>query len=330
MKWSKTIPVLLAMMSALTLSSLQAKAQTTVDSDAQTIKATEASAASAETEKFSKALNRYRPVLRFDSGEDFYPLSVSALTNNVGNRLTRDDDRTIAERKPGGKGLNTGYLRGGKEYPNGAAIESSDKVIERHDNKDDYFQDAAKLQSDSRYRDRIYKRLILTRDDGKITGAWLQYWIYYYYNDFPIGPRGGDHEGDWELVQIKLDPLAKPVYAVYSQHDGGSKCVWRKVQTDGLRPIVYVARGSHANYFRKGAHDQDRFIDGMKRRSINHFRPIGNNSPAWLNWPGYWGSTKGTIPKLDADSPKGPKMQKKSWDPDVFAGSVKADDDCND
>jgi hypothetical protein len=286
-------------------------------------------AEAASTDAFRRALKRLRPQLRFDSGEDFFPLSVSAITNNVGNRLVREfNNQTIAERLPGGKELRIGYLHGGGKYPNGDDILNNDKVIERHQSKDDYFEDAAKLQADSRYGNRIYGRLILTRDDGRVTGAWLQYWLYYYYNDFPYGPTGGDHEGDWELVQIKLDANAVPVYAVYSHHGKASKCGWSQVRKERSRPIVYVALGSHANYFRAGVHGHDLSNDGGKHRDMRRLITIGSNSPRWLNWPGFWGGTKAEGP-FGANSPRGPKMQKKMWDPDIFAGEAEAADDCN-
>lgn len=324
--------IIMLLVTFCALASITGSAQTQPQSGADTttnVSATEASA----TDKFRKALITYRPALRFDSGEDFFPLKADAITNNVGNRLTRDNNQTIAERQPGGKELRIGYLRGGDKYPNGKDILGNDKIILRHENKDDYFEDAARLQKDDRYRDRIYRRLILTKDDGRITGAWLQYWFFYYYNDFPSGARGGDHEGDWEVVQIKLDPLAKPVYAVYSHHGKGSKCVWRKIEKDGARPKVFIARGSHANYFRTGNHhpqDLDEPNDGKKPRNFRQLRPMSNSATPWLNWPGFWGSTKGSVPVIDSTSPKGPKMQSKMWDPEIFAGDAEADEDCND
>ena len=303
-------------------------AQTNASADTREDTSSDVTAEAADTDKFRRALKRLRPLLRFDSGEDFFPLSVRAITNNVGNKLVRElHDRTIAERLPGGRGLRIGYLRGGSKYPNGDEILKDDKIIERHESKDDYFRDAAHLQADSRYADRVYGRVVLVKDNGRITGAWLQYWLYYYYNDFPYGP-GGDHEGDWELIQIKLDPNAIPVYAVYSHHGNGSKCTWTNIKKGGSRPIVYVALGSHANYFRAGSHGRDISNDGEKHRAMKRLITIGSNSPRWLNWPGFWGGTKAQG-LAGVDSPQGPKTQTKMWDPEVFAGEAEADDDCN-
>ena len=87
---------------------------------------------------------------------------------------------------------------------------------------------------------------------------WLQYWLFYYYNDFQLlGPlvSGGKHEGDWELVQIRLGPSEQPEQAVYTQHKTAESRPWADVRKAGANtPLVYVARGSHANYFRAGSH----------------------------------------------------------------------------
>ncbi len=63
-----------------------------------------------------------------------------------------------------------------------------------------------------------------TRDESdQINGAWLQYWVFYYYNSFHEGPFG-KHEADWEMIQIQVDANATPRRAAYAQHDTGSLC----------------------------------------------------------------------------------------------------------
>src|SRR5262249_6255928 len=83
-------------------------------------------------------------------------------------------------------------------------------------------------------------------EDG--TTIVLQYWFFYLYNDAP-----NKHEGDWEMVSYKLDPSGDtpvPVSAGYSSHENGYQRTWPNVgKTQKGRPIVYIARGSHASYF---------------------------------------------------------------------------------
>jgi hypothetical protein len=81
----------------------------------------------------------------------------------------------------------------------------------------------------------------------------LQYWFFWYHN-----PAKNDHEGDWEFIQLLFDvgsvdeALQTPPSEVgYAQHTGGERSSWDdpKLEKDGVRPVVYPAKGSHATYF---------------------------------------------------------------------------------
>ena len=75
----------------------------------------------------------------------------------------------------------------------------------------------------------------------------LQYWLFYYYNDW-----WNQHEADWEVVMIHLNPDDRPVSVVLSSHLAGTWRSWRSTEPIGEdkdHPTVYVARGSHAMYF---------------------------------------------------------------------------------
>lgn len=76
----------------------------------------------------------------------------------------------------------------------------------------------------------------------------VQYWLFYVYNDGSFN----QHEGDWEMIEVILDNSTKlPVSAAYSQHSSGEIAAWTDVEkTNVTHPNVYVAKGSHANYFR--------------------------------------------------------------------------------
>ncbi len=86
----------------------------------------------------------------------------------------------------------------------------------------------------------------------------LHYWYLYAYND-----AVNDHEGDWESVAIELDSDGVPVGAGYSGHEGGFRREWDRVLKDGDRPLVYVARGSHAAYF-------EHLADGHRTNSLSY------------------------------------------------------------
>jgi len=279
--------------------------------------------------RFKEALHRHRPVYRFDSDEDYFPLRVNAITNNAGNRLERSDGNLIAERQADGRGLNLRYLRE-VEYPNGDKVKDDDHIVLRHENEDDYLEDARRLQGNPRLFNRIYGRVVPILNDTRriATGAWLQYWVFYYYNSFER--QGiGRHEGDWEMIQVRVDDDARPMFANYAQHNGGSSCDWRdarfrKDPKQRNRPVVFVGGGSHASYFTPGGHDTtgiggDR-ADGQGRTDRSaKLRTVEYTIPAWLNWPGFWGASMGAV-----DSPRGPAFQgDKFWHPEVFAESTR-------
>ena len=91
---------------------------------------------------------------------------------------------------------------------------------------------------------------------------WLQYWLWYFYNDYQLSFALGTHEGDWEMVQLRMDAEAgHPDVAVYAQHRYGEVRPWDEVETLGDRPVVYVARGSHASYFEAGFHQTEAWYD---------------------------------------------------------------------
>src|SRR5205085_3523375 len=159
-------------------------------------------------------------------------------------------------------------------------------------------------------------------EQGRI---WLQYWFFYYYNDkafFGIGL----HEGDWEMIQIRLDPSGKPNVATYAQHRQGERAAWKDVEQEeeapeGLAPVVYSARGSHASYFRRGLYLEAPVVPDHNDAAGKRVRPdvlvISDGTPGWAQWPGRWGST----PKRNAfesDSPRGPREHSQWRDPGGF------------
>jgi hypothetical protein len=103
--------------------------------------------------------------------------------------------------------------------------------------------------------DAVYGRVARTAD--RIV---LQYWQFYYDNPLllpatPFGTFWQSHEGDWENVNVVLDQSEQPVEAAYSQHCTGQRKAWADVEKSpegSTHPVVYVALGSHANYFKPG------------------------------------------------------------------------------
>jgi hypothetical protein len=268
------------------------------------------------TPDVSALLQRYRPVIQYDSHESFYADSVAIMTDRVTpgsgqaqafNTLRNGAGKVIASAKPsaGQAQLNLGFLR--RQYAVGAAATRDDYLdATGHD----YVADARRMHALPQYRNQIYGHAV--RDAmGRL---WLQYWFFYYYNNKAFMDIGL-HEGDWEMMQIRLDKQNKPNVLTLSQHREGARASWANVEKvmtgEGPVPFVYCARGSHALYFGPGVYKEAPVVPDYNDAKGPRIRPdvvvISDNAPPWSGWPGRWGST----PRrnfLESDSPRGPSQ----------------------
>jgi len=188
----------------------------------------------------------------------------------------------------------------------------------------------------------VYGRVV--QDGDRIV---LQYW-YFYYDDvysYPFAPAGSfwqAHEGDWEVVNVVLSEDEQPLSVGYSQHCLGQRREWSETpRFDGTHPIVYVALGSHANYFTPGLHQfnlacvpaqvlailggfhlpppadvvsADGAVTGPPEADgrVTTIHQIEDGHPEWVSFPGFWGELQyfhapppiGTVPFGTA--PQGP------------------------
>jgi hypothetical protein len=234
--------------------------------------------------------------LVYDSHEAYFADAAAIWTDSPTNVLKRADG-TVVARPPR---LSLAFL---STY--GAA-----KTDTIGDTTRAYAANAARMHARPELRNRVHGH---ARRDGQ-GRLWLQYWLFYYYNDYQLlGPlSGGDHEGDWELVQLRLDAADRAVQAVYSQH--------RQAQSrpfTGVTPTVYVARGSHANYFSRGAQWTGNWFDQADGRGpqIVPALDVLEDTTPWVLWPGFWGDTKKGVLPLDADSPVSPGVRPHWRDP---------------
>jgi hypothetical protein len=158
-------------------------------------------------------------------------------------------------------------------------------------------------------------------------GDWRQWWLAFARNDQDRGiVRTGRHAGDWELVQVRLDDAGRPVEAVYAQHSSAERCPWREVSKRRGRPVIYLASGSHAAYFRPGVRDRtwpdpNDEADGRGAVVVPKVEPLG----AWSRWPGRWGPARASWIPGEMDSPRGPAFQPQGrWsEPDAWARAAR-------
>jgi hypothetical protein len=265
-------------------------------------------------------LQRYCPYLQYDSLESFRSDSAAILPEHFfedgskwsyANVLKRKGGSVVASAQPkdGGTKLDLPFV--GRRYGNGdeaRATDFLDAVGKR------YVEDARRLHADPRYADRVYGHVV-----HEATGpTWLQYWFFYYYNDknyFGIGL----HEGDWEMIQLRIGRGSTPNTATFAQHRDGEAFNWSDLELraapEGDVPVVYVGRGSHASFAKAGEHwpmvplPPD-YSDGKGPLVRPTLEILTDDSPGWVHWPGKWGSSD--------SSPTGPGLKGQWRNPTAF------------
>jgi hypothetical protein len=102
-----------------------------------------------------------------------------------------------------------------------------------------------------------------------------------------------NHQGDIEVVEIFLDNSGSPQKALFSQHGAGENAAWSDAEKSDNHPVVYVAQGSHANYFRsyQGRIGIENDIVGSDGITIkpDDLNLVILDSQSWLNFAGRWG-----------------------------------------
>jgi hypothetical protein len=263
----------------------------------------------------AKLLQRWVPVLRYDSLESFRSDSAAIMPEqffddgskwSYTNSLKRSGGKVIAAARPkqGQKLLELGTL--GLRYAGIGPAKPTD-FLDAAGRR--YVEDARRMHGEAKYADRVYANVV--REPNGPT--WLQYWFFYYYNDknfFGVGL----HEGDWEMMQIRLGTDGNPNAATYAQHRAGEAFNWSDLEQadspDGPVPVVYPGRGSHASFANPGTHwpmlplPQPDYADGKGPSIRPALEVISDDGPGWALWPGKWGSSEA--------SPTGP-AQKGQW-----------------
>ena len=251
------------------------------------------------TEEAAELLERHKPLLRYDSQGSFYADSARGMPERAANMLRRADGSAIATAAPGG--LTLDFL-GARRYGDGSRVGRDDYLDAAGR---DYVLQAREIHANSAYADRTYGHLAL----DKAGRRWLQYWFFYYYNDKAF-LGFGLHEGDWEMVQIRLGTGGAPEAMTFAQHEHGERCSWQQVERRGNRPVVYVARGSQASYPRSGRHRAPivpDHADGRGAEVSPELETLDGRRLRWVGWPGRWGSTRARN-VAESSSPRGPRQ----------------------
>jgi hypothetical protein len=250
---------------------------------------------------------QYAPILQYVNGEQSYPVDVDYYLQSCSLYQVVDQSAVLITENP--------------TIPELSLLRTDDYFLDnRLGGVDDDNIVQAYQQNLSQLGYSVYFHI-----DGDGQTTYIQYWMFYVFNPGSVN----QHEGDWEMVQIVLDINLQPVATTYSQHHTPVKAAWSDVlKQDGTHALVYVALGSHANYYRyyqgkiQGADKCG--DDGLKLQfgeyGLIEIRPNssgGNPNTSWVWYAGRWG----TIPDLLADArgdagPQGPMYREEGgmWD----------------
>lgn len=232
---------------------------------------------SAHAQPPSVLASSFAPVLHFVSGEKFYPVSIDYLIGSSSLRQRFSNGTSaLADPSPSPSTLGT--------------YNSPDYFL---DNKLGTL-DAISTDYTSKLGSIGYRSYVSVTNSSSF--AVVRYWLFYAFNNGPLN----DHQGDLEVIEIFLDASGNPQEALYSQHGAGENAGWSDVEKIGTHPVVYVAKGSHANYFRpyQGRIGIENDIVGNNGVTV---RPTDLNTvllgdrgvhppdQSWLDFPGRWG-----------------------------------------
>jgi hypothetical protein len=292
---------------------------------------------------------RFKPQLAFDSAEKWFPLSLTSMLSETDAAVPVHqlcNDSTCEPLTDPQQVRDSGFDNASSHLD--IAGDHSDKSTYRTTNLScltGHYQDCTGGDAS-----QIYWRVT----DGSVLNPYrfIQYWIFYRYNEFRNTAGVFDHEGDWEGFAVAPSDRQPATfdYASFSAHGH-----WYSYLRDNLscadtpsadrhcgtedqpahsRVDVNVANGSHANYpdvcstlcgqpgapYTDGSHDAavpwGHNPDLWTQYTSDGLLALPTEASSWTFWPGEWGN--------DA-SPKSPGAQ-----PDLYNQSTESCADDND
>ncbi|KIX05879.1 uncharacterized protein Z518_03852 [Rhinocladiella mackenziei CBS 650.93] len=160
-----------------------------------------------------------------------------------------------------------------------------------------WFQGTRPQSSDGTTPSTVASVIITVSKPNNTLDAFYFYFYAYNQGNWVLGLESlefGDHVGDWEHTMVRfVDSVPQAVW--FSQHSSGQAFTYNAVEkaSDGVRPVVYVANGSHANYAISGPHDHT--IPGFNT-PVGPLTDHTDNGVFWDPLPGAY------MYELDAES----------------------------
>lgn len=263
---------------------------------------------------------QYAPILYFEDEETCYPVNVSYHIQNSYLKIFGDNNFSYSLEDYSDLSELDNFSFNISDINEHLYLDNQKGTVDNYEGIINDYQDRL---TELGYN--IYYR-VYNSGDTKV----IQYWMFYAFN---LGELN-QHEGDWEMVQVVISSDV-PTEVMYSQHYSGRRAIWDQVERNGNHIKVYVARGSHANYFRsysgKFGISNDIVDDNGKVLKPSDYNLILLDSQIWLDFPGRWGefNTYEDI-VLGRAGPLGPKFRENGdmWNnPISWSNSLQQVDD---
>jgi hypothetical protein len=268
----------------------------------------------------SNLLNKYAPVLYFHPDEKVYPWGINSMLQNA-------DLKELTNKRKSPMPVNPVQL----------LSNNSDDLYLDLRNIVPYYDAAdfpnALSQRFEKFPFTVYGRQIDPQKNS--THIVLQYWLFYPFNHWY-----NDHEGDWEMVQIRYAKNRhEPDQLTTSHHHSGTVIAWDKVsKVKETHPKIFIAKGGHGNWPTSGNHAVGKIwqrvgifrdktsengmvlypgniidtVDVKKRKYI--LEDISTLPPSsWIHWNGRWGDVK--VLFWGSKGPESPGVQDKWKNP---------------
>ena len=144
-------------------------------------------------------------------------------------------------------------------------------------------------------------------------GLWLQYWLFYYYNDFQLVGSLLSRRQARGRLGARPDPARRERAPRAGRRTPSTSSArrqpWIKVAKHGGTRRSCTSRAARTPTTsapaRTGPATGSTAPTARARRSTPKLEIVGSDTPKWLHWPGRWGDTKAEGP-LDSNSPTSP------------------------
>ncbi|KAF2476344.1 uncharacterized protein BDR25DRAFT_375238 [Lindgomyces ingoldianus] len=185
----------------------------------------------------------YAPLVYLYSGEQYFPSDIRAQVSNTIPEINFSPVANVA---------NPLDLNSLNTLSQDVYLTSKDDIT-----KSPAWLRGVKLDGSGKTNNAVTAAVIVNDKGSGNVDAFYMYFYAYNWGGIVAGIKSlqfGNHVGDWEHNMIRFSS-GVPQYIWYSQHSNGEAFKYSVVEKSGLRPIVYSANGSHANYAISGTHD---------------------------------------------------------------------------